>query len=55
YFDALDGTILVGGRPSGRLPNEIRTALIFISLFGDQAPDVLPGDLAGMEYATRGL
>ncbi|KAI6009773.1 hypothetical protein BKA83DRAFT_4632007 [Pisolithus microcarpus] len=55
HFDALDGTILVGGRPSGRLPNEIRTDPIFISLFGDQAPDVLPGDMAGMEYATRGL
>ncbi|KAI5993335.1 hypothetical protein EDD15DRAFT_2439801 [Pisolithus albus] len=55
HFDALNGTLLVDGRPMGRLPNEIRTDPLFTSLFGDQAPDVLPGDMAGMEYATRGL
>ncbi|KAI6011263.1 hypothetical protein PISMIDRAFT_17817 [Pisolithus microcarpus 441] len=55
HFDALNGTLLVDGRPMGRLPNKIRTDPMFTSLFGDQAPDVLPGDMAGMEYATRGL
>ncbi|KAI5991231.1 hypothetical protein EDD15DRAFT_2449545 [Pisolithus albus] len=55
HFDALDGTILVDGRPMGRLPNAIRTDPIFTSLFGDQAPDVLPGDMVGMEYVTRGF
>ncbi|KAI6119096.1 hypothetical protein EV401DRAFT_1861944 [Pisolithus croceorrhizus] len=55
HFDALNGTLLVDGRPMGRLPNEIRTDPIFTSLFRDQAPDVFPGDMDGMEYATRGL
>ncbi|KAI6003018.1 hypothetical protein EDD15DRAFT_2385567 [Pisolithus albus] len=39
----------------GRLPDEIRTDPLFISIFGARAPDVFPGDMAGMEYATRGL
>ncbi|KIO03173.1 hypothetical protein M404DRAFT_146433 [Pisolithus tinctorius Marx 270] len=54
-FDVLNGTLLVDGRPMGSLPDEIRTDPCFISLFGAQAADVLPGDMAGMEYATRGL
>ncbi|KAI6137675.1 hypothetical protein BKA82DRAFT_4493645 [Pisolithus tinctorius] len=56
HFDILNGTLLVDGRPMGRLPDEIRTDPIFTLLFGaQQAPDVLPGDLAGMDYVTRGL
>ncbi|KIN98294.1 hypothetical protein M404DRAFT_855146 [Pisolithus tinctorius Marx 270] len=55
HFDILNGTLLVDGRPMGRLPDEIRTDPIFTLLFGAQAPDVLPGDLAGMDYVTRGL
>ncbi|KAI6118443.1 hypothetical protein F5141DRAFT_999967 [Pisolithus sp. B1] len=55
HFDILNGTLLVNGRPMGRLPDEIRTDPIFTLLFGSQAPDVLPSDMAGMEYTTRGL
>ncbi|KIK28278.1 hypothetical protein PISMIDRAFT_610109 [Pisolithus microcarpus 441] len=55
HFDVLNGTLLVDGRPVGRLPDEIRTDPLFILIFGAQAPDVFPGDMAGMEYATRGL
>ncbi|KAI6041745.1 hypothetical protein EDC04DRAFT_2892829 [Pisolithus marmoratus] len=55
HFNVLNGTLLVDGRPVGRLPDEIRTDPIFTLLFGAQAPDVLPGDMPGMEYATRGL
>ncbi|KAI6125916.1 hypothetical protein EDD16DRAFT_1757564 [Pisolithus croceorrhizus] len=55
HLDVLNGTLLVNGRPMGRLPDEIRTDPIFILLFGSQAPDVLPGDMDGMEYVTRGL
>ncbi|KAI6026973.1 hypothetical protein EDC04DRAFT_3092210 [Pisolithus marmoratus] len=55
HFDVLSGTLLVDGRPMGRLPDEIRTDPTFTLLFGVQALDVLPGDMAGMEYTTRGL
>ncbi|KAI5990021.1 hypothetical protein EDC04DRAFT_2989701 [Pisolithus marmoratus] len=55
HFDVLNGTLLVDGRPMGRLPNDIRTDPVFKSVFGAQAPDVLPGGMPGMEYATRGL
>ncbi|KIO00351.1 hypothetical protein M404DRAFT_153077 [Pisolithus tinctorius Marx 270] len=54
-FDVLNGTLLVDGRPMGRLPDKIMTDPNFTLLFGAQAPDVIPGDMAGMEYATRGL
>ncbi|KAI5999357.1 hypothetical protein F5J12DRAFT_276044 [Pisolithus orientalis] len=55
HLDVLNGTFLVDGRPMGRLPNGIREDPIFMLIFGSQAPDVFPGDMAGMEYATRGL
>ncbi|KAI6118454.1 hypothetical protein F5141DRAFT_1212382 [Pisolithus sp. B1] len=54
-FDVLNGTLLVDERPLGRLPDEIRSDPMFVLLFGAQTPDVLPGDMAGMVYATRGL
>ncbi|KAI6112362.1 hypothetical protein EV401DRAFT_2105300, partial [Pisolithus croceorrhizus] len=55
HFDVLSGTLLVGGRPLGRLPDEIRSDPMFTLLFGAQTLDVFPSDMAGMEYATRGL
>ncbi|KAI6011417.1 hypothetical protein EDC04DRAFT_3145760 [Pisolithus marmoratus] len=55
HFNVLNGTLLVDGRPVGGLPDEIRTDPLFTMLFGAQAPDVLPGNMPGMEYATRGL
>ncbi|KAI6026989.1 hypothetical protein EDC04DRAFT_3143070 [Pisolithus marmoratus] len=55
HFNVLNGTLLVGGRPVGRLPDEIRTDPLFTMLFGAQAPDILPGDMPGMGYTTRGL
>ncbi|KAI6044146.1 hypothetical protein EDC04DRAFT_461899 [Pisolithus marmoratus] len=53
HFDVLGGTLLVEGRPMGRILDEIRSDPIFKLVFGSQAPDVIPSDLAGMEYATR--
>ncbi|KAI6041743.1 hypothetical protein EDC04DRAFT_2980494 [Pisolithus marmoratus] len=55
HFDALNGTLLVDGRPFGRLPLGIRIKEIYRLLFGNHALEVLPSDMAGMEYATRGL
>ncbi|KAI6002350.1 hypothetical protein EDC04DRAFT_3147123 [Pisolithus marmoratus] len=54
-FDVLNGTLLVDGRPIRRLPDEIRTDPVFTLLFGAQILDVLPSDMVGMVYATRGL
>ncbi|KAL4078001.1 hypothetical protein J3A83DRAFT_4087181 [Scleroderma citrinum] len=54
-FDILNGTLLVNGRPLGRLPPSIQKDPLFISLFDNQVLDVFPGDMTGMEYATRGF
>ncbi|KAI6138903.1 hypothetical protein BKA82DRAFT_4459887 [Pisolithus tinctorius] len=55
HLNLLNGTLLVDGRTIGRLPDEIRKDPIFPLLFDAQGPEVLPGDMTGMEYATRGL
>ncbi|KAI6151148.1 hypothetical protein BKA82DRAFT_4329062 [Pisolithus tinctorius] len=55
HLNLLNGTLLVDGRTIGRLPDEIRKDPIFTLLFDAQGPEVLPGDMTGMEYATRGL
>ncbi|KAI6110733.1 hypothetical protein EDD17DRAFT_1828231 [Pisolithus thermaeus] len=54
-FDVLNGTLLVDGRPMGRMPDEIRADPTFALVFGSQAPDIIPADMTGMEYAARGL
>ncbi|KAI6009763.1 hypothetical protein BKA83DRAFT_3400703 [Pisolithus microcarpus] len=54
-FDVLNGTLLVDGRPLGRLPDEIRSDPMFTLLFDAQTPDVLPSNMVGMVYVTCGL
>ncbi|KAL4077990.1 hypothetical protein J3A83DRAFT_4087275 [Scleroderma citrinum] len=54
-LDILDGTLLVNGRSLGRLPLGIQKDPLFTSIFGGQVLEVVPGDMLGMEYATRGF
>ncbi|KAH0834166.1 hypothetical protein J3R83DRAFT_11472 [Lanmaoa asiatica] len=54
HFNVLDGSLLVNGKPLGRLPNEIQRHPLYNLIFGDQVLEVLPSDLPGMDYSTRG-
>ncbi|KAH0834182.1 hypothetical protein J3R83DRAFT_11491 [Lanmaoa asiatica] len=54
HFNVLDGSLLVNGKPLGRLPNEIQQHPLYNLIFGDHVLEVLPSDLPGMDYSTRG-
>ncbi|KAH0834181.1 hypothetical protein J3R83DRAFT_11490 [Lanmaoa asiatica] len=55
HFNLLDGSLLVGGKPLGRLPSAIVRHPLYNRVFGEQVLDVIPGDLPGMDYSTRGM
>ncbi|KAF8555163.1 hypothetical protein OG21DRAFT_1507968 [Imleria badia] len=55
HFNLLDGSLLVNGKPLGRLPNDILQHPLYNLIFGEQVLDVIPSDLAGMDYSTRGI
>ncbi|KAG8215417.1 hypothetical protein J3R82DRAFT_9025 [Butyriboletus roseoflavus] len=55
HFNLLDGSLLVNGKPLGRLPNEIQRHPLYNLLFGEQVLEVVPSDLPGMEYSTRSM
>ncbi|KAG8217925.1 hypothetical protein J3R82DRAFT_6091 [Butyriboletus roseoflavus] len=54
HFNILDGSLLVDGKSLGRLPNEIQRHPLYNLIFGEQELEVLPSDLPGMDYSTRG-
>ncbi|KAH7917777.1 hypothetical protein BV22DRAFT_1042213 [Leucogyrophana mollusca] len=54
HFNILDGRLLIDGRLVGKLPAEIVRHSTYLQIFGDKVLDVVPGDLPGMDYATRG-
>ncbi|KAL4069248.1 hypothetical protein J3A83DRAFT_4095931 [Scleroderma citrinum] len=54
-LDIIDGTLLINGGSLGRLPFDVQMDPLFTSIFGGQVLDVVPGDMTGMEYATRGF
>ncbi|KAF8123207.1 hypothetical protein EV363DRAFT_1357363, partial [Boletus edulis] len=55
HFNLLDGTLLVDGKPLGRLPNAVVQHPLYSLVFGEQVLDVIAGDLPGMDYTTRGM
>ncbi|PPQ64858.1 hypothetical protein CVT26_002576 [Gymnopilus dilepis] len=55
HFNMLDGRLLVDGKPLGRLPKEIVEHDTYKRIFGQKIFDVIPGDMPGMDYATRSL
>ncbi|KAG2136632.1 hypothetical protein DEU56DRAFT_980804 [Suillus clintonianus] len=54
HFNLISGCLLVGGKPLGRLPSEIVQHPTYQYIFGNQVLDIVPADIPGMEYATRG-
>ena len=71
HYNLLDGSLLVNGKSLGRLPNEIVRHPLYNLIFGEVCPvitnvtlgtellqhvlDVIPSDLPGMDYSTRGM
>ncbi|KAG1740597.1 hypothetical protein EDB19DRAFT_1828418 [Suillus lakei] len=54
HFNLLSGCLLIDGKQLGRLPSMIVQHPTYQSIFGDQVMDIVPADILGMEYATRG-
>ncbi|KAG1853153.1 hypothetical protein DFJ58DRAFT_396412 [Suillus subalutaceus] len=54
HINLISGCLLVGGKQLGRLPSIIVQHPTYQSIFGDQVLDIVPADIPGMEYATRG-
>ncbi|KAJ7201827.1 hypothetical protein GGX14DRAFT_655060, partial [Mycena pura] len=48
-----NGTLLVDGKPLGRLPTDIVLHDTYIRLFGKKVLDIIPSRLPGMDFATR--
>ncbi|KAG1750383.1 uncharacterized protein EDB91DRAFT_1046110 [Suillus paluster] len=54
HFNLVSGCLLVNGKQLGRLPSMIVQHPTYQSIFGSQILDIVPADIPGMEYATRG-
>ncbi|KAG1837163.1 hypothetical protein DFJ58DRAFT_863227 [Suillus subalutaceus] len=54
HYNLIDGCLLVDGKSLGRLPSIIVQHPTYQAIFGDQVLDIVPADIPGMEYATRG-
>ncbi|KAJ6533684.1 hypothetical protein B0H19DRAFT_1272325 [Mycena capillaripes] len=48
-----NGTLLVDGKPLGRLPTEIVSHETYTRLFGKKILEIIPSRLPGMDFATR--
>ncbi|KIJ64302.1 hypothetical protein HYDPIDRAFT_90913 [Hydnomerulius pinastri MD-312] len=55
HFNLHDGILLVDGKPLGRLPDEITRHPVYSMVFGNRVLDVIPGDVPGMDFSTRGM
>ncbi|KAG2119627.1 uncharacterized protein F5147DRAFT_795623 [Suillus discolor] len=54
HIDLISGCLLIDGKQLGRLPSKIVQHPTYQSIFGGQVLDIIPADIRGMEYATRG-
>ncbi|KAJ8582910.1 hypothetical protein M405DRAFT_885095 [Rhizopogon salebrosus TDB-379] len=54
HFNLISGCLLVDGRQLGRLPSAIMQHSTYQAIFRDQVLDIVPADIPGMAYATRG-
>ncbi|KAI9833796.1 MAG: hypothetical protein M1819_003531 [Sarea resinae] len=50
HYHLLQGTLLVDGKPLGKLPAEYRTSVILTELFGEQSLLTFPSGHRGMSY-----
>ncbi|GBE85332.1 hypothetical protein SCP_0705190 [Sparassis crispa] len=53
HINVLNGELLVGGKPVGRLPGAIVTHPDYTRIFSKKILDVIPSDMPGMAFATR--
>ncbi|GBE85314.1 hypothetical protein SCP_0705010 [Sparassis crispa] len=53
HINALNGELLVNGKPLGRLPGAIVTHPDYTRIFSKKILDVIPSDMPGMDFATR--
>ncbi|QRV77955.1 hypothetical protein RhiJN_05970 [Ceratobasidium sp. AG-Ba] len=53
HLNLLDGSLLVNGRPIGRLPHEYVRHPTYTRLFGQKVLDVVPANSPGMTFTTR--
>ena len=55
HFNILDGTLLVDGKPLGRLPDEYTKQGIFHQIFGNRVFLTYPSSIPGMSYQFASL
>ncbi|KAI9432020.1 hypothetical protein H4582DRAFT_2084141 [Lactarius indigo] len=53
HYNLLTGQLLIGGKPLGRLPQEIKSHSTYASVLGARILDVVPADIPWMEFMTR--
>ncbi|KAI0296910.1 hypothetical protein B0F90DRAFT_1819762 [Multifurca ochricompacta] len=53
HCNILTGQLLVGGKPLGKLPQEIIQHPTYAGVLGTRVLDVVPADIPGMEFMTR--
>ncbi|EGN92655.1 hypothetical protein SERLA73DRAFT_65475 [Serpula lacrymans var. lacrymans S7.3] len=55
HYNTLEGRLLIDGKPLGRLPLDFIQHPTYHLIFGQRILDVIPADMSGMEFATRGF
>ncbi|KAH8997134.1 hypothetical protein EDB86DRAFT_928074 [Lactarius hatsudake] len=53
HYNLLTGNLLIGGKPLGRLPQEIIEHSTYTGILGTRVLDVVPADIPEMEFMTR--
>ncbi|KAG6852418.1 hypothetical protein C0991_012190, partial [Blastosporella zonata] len=53
HYNLLNGTLLIDGKPLGRLPSSIVQHSTYIRLLGHKRLDVIPSTLPAMKFSTR--
>ncbi|KAG6819108.1 hypothetical protein H0H93_015384, partial [Arthromyces matolae] len=53
HYNLLDGTLLIDGKPLGRLPASILQHSTYVRLLGNKILDIVPSTLPSMDFATR--
>lgn len=55
HLNLLTGSLLINGKPLGRLPRNITAHPLYTRTFGSKILDVVPADMPGTEFASRTL
>ncbi|PBL01428.1 hypothetical protein ARMGADRAFT_1059170 [Armillaria gallica] len=55
HLNLVTGSLLINGKPLGRLPRSITAHAMYTRIFGSKILDVVPADMPGTEFACRCL